>query len=71
MKHENKTNNNTYIEDDYAIISYTQVKTDDKTFFNEMETHEIYDNRIPLDIFNKLQLKRWGAFGRQAKEKMN
>jgi len=65
----NEIDKNTHIEDDYAIISYTQVKTDDKTFFNAMETYEIYDNRVPFDVFNKLQLKRWGTFGRQAKEK--
>jgi len=60
---------NTHIEDDYAIISYTQIRTDDKTFFEEMESHEIYDKRVPFDVFSKLQHKRWSAFGKQAKEK--
>ena len=62
-------NKNIHIEDDYAIISYTQVQTDDNSFFKEMEMYEIYDKRVPLDVFNKLQFKRWSSFGRKSKEK--
>jgi len=60
---------NTHIEDGYAIISYTQVKTDNKAFFKDMENHEVYDNRVPLDVFNGLHRSRWRAFGEQAKRK--
>jgi len=65
----NEIDKNTHIEDDYAIISYTQVKTDDKAFFKEMEAREVYDNRVPFDVFDELHRKRWSAFGKQAKEK--
>jgi len=60
---------NTHIEDDYAIISYTQVKTNDTTFFKDMEAREVYDNRVPFEVFNELHRKRWSSFSRQAKEK--
>jgi len=59
----------THREDDYAIISYTQVKTDHSAFFKDMEAHEVYDHRVPLDVFSALHRKRWSAFCEQAKQK--
>ena len=63
----NEIDKNTHIEDDYAIISYTQVKTENAEFYKEMETYEVYDNRVPFDVFNRLHRKRWETFGSQAK----
>lgn len=60
---------NTHIEDDYAIVSYTQVKTENKAFFKDMESHEVYDNRVPFEVFETLHRKRWSAFCEQAKPK--
>lgn len=65
----NEIDKNTHIEGDCAIISYTQVKTDDKAFFKEMEAREVYDGRVPFDVFSGLHCKRWSAFGNRAKEK--
>ena len=60
---------NTHIEDDYAIISYTQVNTDIQDFFKAMESYEVYDNRVPFEVFNKLHLKRWSEFSQLAKHR--
>ena len=65
----NEIDKNIFIEDDYAIISYTQVKTTDNAFFKDMEAREVYDNRVPFDVFNELHRKRWRSFGKQVKEK--
>lgn len=34
-----------------------------------MESHEVYDNRVPFEVFDMLHRKRWSAFFQQAKEK--
>jgi deoxyadenosine/deoxycytidine kinase len=60
---------NTHIEDDYAIISYTQIKTENTDFYKDMESYEVYDKRVSFDIFNELHCKRWENFGKQEKEK--
>lgn len=60
---------NTQIEDGYAILSYTQVKTDDQAFYKDMERHEVYDGRVPRQVFNNLHIKRWKSFGEKAKQK--
>ncbi|MCL2322179.1 MAG: thymidylate kinase [Oscillospiraceae bacterium] len=68
-KFKDEIDKNIHIEDDCAIIPYTQVKTDDKAFFKEMESYEVYNNRVPFDVFNRLLSKRWSAFSKEAKEK--
>ena len=60
---------NTHIEDDYAIVSYMQVKTENTDFYKDMESYEVYNNRVSFDIFNGLHRKRWDTFNKQAKEK--
>lgn len=56
----------TRIEDGYAIIAYTQVQTQDKSFFAAMEGYEVYDRRVPYETFAGLHRKRWQAFGKRA-----
>lgn len=48
---ENDITKNMHISDGYAIIAYTQVKTDNRGFYKELESYEIYDNRVSFDIF--------------------
>jgi hypothetical protein len=62
-------NKNIHIEDGYAIISYTQIKTENQTFYKDMESYEVYDNRVPFEVFETLHHKRWEAFGKYAKSK--
>ena len=52
----------------YAIIAYTQVKTDNRVFYKELENYEVYDNRVAFDVFCNLHYRRWEAFGKQAAE---
>ena len=59
----------THIEDDYAIVSYTQVKTENESFFKDMESREVYDNRVPFEVFDSLHRKRWSYFCQQAEIK--
>jgi hypothetical protein len=62
-------NKNIHIEDGYAIISYTQVKTENQTFYKDMESYEVYDNRVPFEVFEILHHKRWEAFSKHAESK--
>jgi len=66
---ENDIRKNMSIDGDYAIISYTQVKTNNNAFYKELESYEIYDNRVAFDIFCDLIYSRWQAFGKQALKK--
>jgi len=58
--------NFTVFEGEFAIIAYTLVKTDDKDFYKELAAYEVYDGRVPDDVFINLHYKRWRAFGRNA-----
>ena len=57
----------------YAIIAYTQIKTDNYEFYKELESYEVYDNRIPFDKFCEINYDRWQSFGEQAfnKDELN
>ena len=60
---------NLHLEDGFAVLSYTQVKNGSKAFYQDMESHEVYDSRVPPGVFDALHLKRWAAFCRQAKQR--
>jgi len=66
---ESEIRKNMSINGDYAIIAYTQVKTDNREFYKELENYEVYDNRVDFDVFCNLIYSRWSAFGKQAVEK--
>lgn len=59
----------TRIEDNHAIISYMQVKTEEQAFYSDMEAWEVYDNRVSFDVFKGVHRKRWSIFGQQAQER--
>ncbi len=65
-KIENYIKKYTSIEDDYAVIAYTQIRTDDFSFYNELSSFEVYDGRVPYNLFCKILLKRWKAFADSA-----
>ena len=55
-----------YIEDGYAVVPYTQFPIEDKSFFQLMESYEVYDNRVEFETFTDLHIKKWDRFGKQA-----
>ena len=59
----------TVFEGNTAIIAYTQVATDNKDFYRELETFEVYGGRVPDEVFFKLHYNRWHAFANNAAEK--
>jgi len=60
---------NTEVDGDFAFVAYTQVKTDNRGFYNELEAFEIYDGRVPDERFYKLHYDRWRSFGQEAESK--
>lgn len=49
-------------EDGHRILAYTQIPTEDKTFYQEMERHEIYNGRVDFDSFRQIILGRYRRF---------
>ena len=52
----------TFSEGDAEIVCFTKVKTDDGSFYKELERHEIYNGRLPYDRFKDLILTRYKAW---------
>ena len=65
----NEIEKNAVIEGDTVIIAYTQIKTDYMDFYKELESFEVYDGRVPDEIFFKLHYDRWRFFGQNAERK--
>lgn len=51
-----------HFEDDHVVVCYTKIRTEDRSFYQELEKHEIYNNRIPFDGFRDIVLKRYGSW---------
>ena len=49
----------TFVEGDKKVICYTKIVTDNRAFYQELEQHEIYNNRIPFDTFQFIVLGRY------------
>ena len=60
---------NTAVDSDFAFIAYTQVKTDNRNFYSELEAFEVYDGRVPDEEFFNLHYDRWRSFGQNAESK--
>lgn len=56
----------TVFENDLAIVAYTQIKTDIKDFYKEMEAFEVYYGRVSDETFFKLHYDRWRSFGQNS-----
>ena len=52
----------THFEDDHAVVCYTKIRTDDRSFYQAMEKYEIYNNRISFERFKEIVLKRYGSW---------
>ncbi|MBR5976153.1 MAG: hypothetical protein IK020_13380 [Clostridiales bacterium] len=49
----------TYEEDERVIVCYTKVRTEDHGFYQDLEQHEIYNNRVSFDEFKRIILTRF------------
>lgn len=49
----------TFAEGEKRIVCYTQVRTDDREFYRDLERYEIYNGRIPFDDFRAVVLGRY------------
>lgn len=65
----NEIENQTVFEGETAIIAYTQIVTDNRDFYKELETFEVYDGRVSDDVFFKLHYDRWHTFAHKAANK--
>lgn len=52
----------THFEDDHAVVCYTKIRTDDRSFYQEMEKYEIYNGRLPFERFKEIVLKRFSRW---------
>jgi hypothetical protein len=69
--HEHVIKENSIFEDDYVVLAYTKLgfRRRENKLMNFLEEHEVYDGRVPVDIFKQIHLKRWKKFGEEMKEK--
>ncbi|QVK18771.1 thymidylate kinase [Mycoplasmatota bacterium] len=52
----------TQIEENFALVAYTKLGIREKELFKYFEEHEVYDGRVPFEVFKKLHFKRWTKF---------
>ncbi len=52
----------TFSEGCRKVICYTKVVTENRSFYQDLEQYEIYNNRIPLDEFQSVVLTRYKAW---------
>lgn len=57
-----QTKAQTFDEGEKRIVCYTRVKTDNTDFYKDMERYEIYNGRLPLDVFRRTVLGRYEAW---------
>lgn len=65
IEYEDIIKANSIFEDEYVIVAYTKLglhKNENK-LMDFLEAHEIYDGRVPIEIFKDIHLKRWRKFG--------
>lgn len=50
-------------EDTFYITAYTRILTEMRSFYQDMEAHEIYNGRVDDLCFHDIIMKRYKAFG--------
>lgn len=48
-------------ENESYITAYTQISTNDRNFYEEMKSNEIYNGRVKFDVFRDIIYKRYEA----------
>ena len=51
-----------FAEGDRMIVCYTQVKTDNRAFYEDLEQYEIYNNRVSREDFRRIILSRYARW---------
>ncbi|MBR3032389.1 MAG: hypothetical protein IKH92_05155, partial [Clostridiales bacterium] len=49
----------TYQEGNKRIVCYTKIRTDDGSFYKDLEQYEIYNNRVSIEDFKSIILRRF------------
>lgn len=49
----------TQVEDDRYIVAYTQILTEKRAFYQDMERYEIYNGRVDFQTFHDIIMKRY------------
>lgn len=52
----------TKVEEEHYIVAYTQILSEDRAFYQEMEEHEIYNGRVDFQTFHDVIMKRYHRF---------
>ncbi len=53
---------NSFAEEDHRIITYTRIKTEDRSFYEDLQRYEIYNGRIDPDRFKEIIFKRYKRY---------
>ncbi|MHB8129718.1 MAG: P-loop NTPase family protein [Mobilitalea sp.] len=64
--YESLMRQNMYQEEGYMVVAYTRFPIEDASFYQRMESYEVYDNRVGLETFVDLHKKKWTSFSKQA-----
>jgi hypothetical protein len=58
------------LEEEFAVVAYTKLGfyPRENALMEYFENHEVYDGRVPLDVFSRLHLARWRGFAERADE---
>ncbi|MCR4632940.1 MAG: hypothetical protein K5648_02310 [Erysipelotrichaceae bacterium] len=54
--------NKTYKEGDHRIVCYTQIKSEDRDFYSQLEDHEIYNGRTAFEEYKEIVLSRYRSW---------
>ncbi len=63
--YENRIREHMYQEGNYYVVPYTKFPIENPEFYRYMESFEVYDNRVGLDTFVDLHLRKWITFGKE------
>ena len=53
---------NTVCEGEHRIVTYTKIRTDDRSVYKAFEDYEIYNGRKTLEEFKRIVLARYAAY---------
>lgn len=59
---EKEIRDRTRVEENRYIVAYTRILTESRTFYEDMEKHEIYNGRVDFQTFHDVIMKRYRMF---------
>ncbi|MCL2774383.1 MAG: hypothetical protein FWD71_13675 [Oscillospiraceae bacterium] len=60
---------NTAWNGNQAVIAFSRISCNNKEFYSEMDSYEIYNGRVDIDKFCSLLKDRWANFAKEAAKK--